>query len=624
MFGLVLIYLVAMVVSVPVCTRLGLGALPGYLLIGLIMGQGGTNLLGAMGYSPGDVMEFSEFGIVFMLFLIGLEMNPAHIREKGKELFSLGTAQMLSAIFAICAVFFVFGLHKSLGSRALILSACVLAFSSTAIAIPALDSLGYKTTSSKERSFLILIFQDILVIPFLTILPLLAPTSGFVSSDGPAYLKILKVFIAVACIAALSWLLLKKVFKTVAELKLQELFTALTLMIVLVSSGMMHAAGVSYSFGAFLAGTMLSTSEYRFQLEADLAPFKGLLLGAFFISLGATLDWAAIMQNGGLFAAVFFSLLIVKGVSLFGIGRLLKISAADRGVMAISLAQGSEFALVLFLEMQNLKYFPPSTASAFSAAVIASMFVTPVALKFYKQYFEPKFFKKVSQEKTGEAPKNKKSDVLVAGLGRFGQGIVRLLRANRVRPTVLDFDGEQIEILKGIGLEAFYGDVSRMDLLEMAGAHDAKVLVLAIDSYETTTKIIPVIRKTFPHLKIFARAYDRIHAYQLLALGVDQVLIETSGSAFEMGRRVMEAIGFHPRSAFQAKTVFQRENEASIRRLAKEYHSSDEESFFALSRQAVLELEHMLQDDGKQSRKYGSDRGWASTVAARDPDENSM
>jgi len=616
MLGLAIIYLVSMVVSVPIFTKIGLGALPGYLLIGVFLGSGGANILGALGHSPTEVLELSEFGIVFMLFLIGLEIDPKSFKQKGKDLLGLGSAQVVFSVIVIAVVLFALFRQQFTASTLLIL-ALVLAFSSTAIAIPALDALGYSSSQVKGRTFLVLLFQDLLVIPFLSLLPLLSPqTAKTLAADSETgWLKFGKVLLASGCVLGLSFIILKKVFRLVAQLKLHELFTALALMIVLASAAIMHTAGVSLSFGAFLAGTMLSTSEYRYQLETDLAPFKGLLMGAFFISLGASLDLTAVALNFPLFITVFLSLTVLKGLAVGVVSRLFKMPRADRGVFAISLAQGSEFALVLFFEMRSHEFFGPEIASVLSGAVIASMFVTPIALKIYKMFIEPRFFQQVTTQK-GEEPQNLRAKVLVAGLGRFGQGVVRLLRANGIKPTVLDFDGDQIEILKGFGLEAFYGDVSRMDLLEAAGAGDATILVLAIDSFATTTEIIPKIRQAFPHLKIYARAYDRVHAYELMGLKVDHVLIETSGSAFEMGRRVLVGLGAYPRAAYQAKVLFEKRNEASIHRLAKHYHESDEETFFTMSKQASMELENMLKDDLSEGRQDHIDRGWTSAPSS--------
>ncbi|MEO5969033.1 MAG: cation:proton antiporter, partial [Bdellovibrionia bacterium] len=372
--------------------------------------------------------------------------------------------------------------------------------------------------------------------------------------------------------------------------------TAMALLLVVATTLLMNMVGLSPALGAFLAGVVLAESEYRHQLETDIAPFKGLLLGVFFISVGAGIDFQLLRDHPTFVASAVLTIIVVKWLVLFLVGKIGKLPLPDTLLLAFSLAQGGEFAFVLLKYAEAEGIFDSPTSQSLTAAVVLSMFCSPLLIQGYFKWIQPRFAA-VRHKREPDKIDDNESPVIVAGFGRFGQMVTRLLRACGLKPTVLDFDAEQVDIVRRFGMKAFYGDASQMDLLRSAGAGQAKLLIIAIDDAEKALQIIDCVKKEFPHLKILARAYDRIQAYEMIHRGVSNPYIETSGSALNLGIEALQVLGFPAQEALRASQLFKRRNDESIQALAKAYMELDNSAYVAHARKWTYALEKTLQGD---------------------------
>jgi voltage-gated potassium channel Kch len=358
----------------------------------------------------------------------------------------------------------------------------------------------------------------------------------------------------------------------------------------------MNQVGLSPSLGAFLAGVVLADNEYRHQLETDIEPFKGLLLAIFFISVGSGINFRLIQENPQLICSIVISIMVVKWFVLFGLGKLSKISLPDQLLFAFSLSQGGEFAFVLLKVAQEKGVILPAIAQSLTISVAISMFLAPLLIQVYFKWIQPKFSGCPSDRSPDEIDEIG-NPVIIAGFGRFGQMVGRLLRGCGIRPTVLDYDADQIEVLRRFGIKAYYGDATQMDLLRSAGAEHARLFIVAIDDASKILELVDSVKKEFPHLKILSRAYDRIHAYELIQRGIQYPYIETSGSALSLGTEALRIMGFSESKALKASQLFKEHNDESIRELAKIYHEADEATFLTHARNWISALEGMLQKD---------------------------
>lgn len=587
-----LIYLLAMVVVVPFSKYIGLGSVIGYLIAGAIIGPHGLNLL--QNISDGTP-QLAEFGVIMMLLLIGLELSPRLLLKMWGPVFGLGSLQLLGTITAFSGGMLLLGTQWPTA----IAVGMIVAVSSTAIALQTLKEQGYSKSVAGERAFAVLLFQDLAVIPILAILPFLA-TGGNGTPDSSAVEKSLLVFGAVIAIVGAGRFLIRPLFKIISRIKLRETFTALALLIVTASAALMHAVGLSPALGAFLAGVVLADSEFRHQIETDIEPFKGLLLGLFFITIGSSIQLGLIAQNPLILAQWTLAIVLVKAAIVYAIGRLAKIRAPESLLFAVALAQGGEFAFVLIAQSGNL--LSPETAQILTASIALSMAAAPLLIKFTIRYGMSRLECVKTEERLPDTVDESEKDnpVLVVGIGRFGQTLIRFLRANGYLATVLDIDSEQIDIMARFGIKSYFGDGSNIDLLRAAGLDRAKMLVLAIDEPETAIKIVESIRQHYPKLPIFTRAFDRLHAYRLIHLGVNDVAIETSGSAVMLGTEVLKALGMRPERAEAKARLFQTNNQRSIWDLSKRYQEDDRETFLQASRQSTEQLEAMLRSDPEE------------------------
>jgi monovalent cation:proton antiporter-2 (CPA2) family protein len=592
-----LVYLVVMVAVVPLSKRLGLGSVIGYLVAGALIGPRGLDLL-RQGDS-GQTGQIAEFGVIMMLLLIGLELNPSMLWKMRGPIFGLGTAQVAATV----ALFSAASLATGLPWQAAVTIGMVLSVSSTAIVMQTLQEKGYAKTLGGERAFSVLLFQDIAVIPILAVMPFLASSLG-VAFDGegggeghsPAAKGAL-IFAAVVGVIVGGRYLMRPLFRAIAKTKLRETFTALALLIVVGSAALMHAVGVSPALGAFLAGVVLADSEFRHQIEADIEPFKGLLLGLFFITVGAGIDLRLLVSSPLSVAGWVLAIILAKAAVVYGIGRASRIPPPESLLFAAALAQGGEFAFVLIGQAGGL--LTPETAQMLTTAVAISMALAPLLIALTISQGMSRLDCVESDKRAPDTvdESDRTNPVLVIGVGRFGQTLIRFLRANDIACTVLDIDSEQIDIIARFGIRSYFGDGANMDLLRAAGIGNAQALVIAIDEWETTIKIVEEVRVAFPDLPIYCRAYDRIHAYRLLHLGICDLAIETSGSALALGVEVLRCMGASEEQANRKAMLFKRNNDHSIHELAKQYHELDRDAFIQATRQMGEQLEAMLRSD---------------------------
>jgi monovalent cation:proton antiporter-2 (CPA2) family protein len=586
------IYLLAAIVAVPLAKRLGLGSVIGYLLAGAVIGPYALRFVDG----GGDVMHFAEFGVVMMLFVIGLELRPALLWQMRRPILGLGGLQVLGTAVVVGLAALWIGLPW----KSSLAVGLILAMSSTAIVLQSLGERGLLKTPAGEASFAVLLFQDIAVIPILALMPLLAlaPGADAAAHAGmmgslPGWQQALLVVAAVTAIVFAGRFLLRPFFRFIARTRLREMFTATALFIVVGIALLMQKLGLSPALGTFVAGVVLAESEYRVQLEADIEPFKGLLLGLFFISVGASIDFSLIAQGPGTIALIVAALLTLKFVVLLTLGRVFKLKAGEGMLFAFALAQGGEFAFVLFSFATQNAVLPAEIANLLVASVALSMAAAPLLLTIEERLVRP-LFQKCKPERPPDEIDEHDNPVILAGFGRFGHIVGRLLRANGFGTTVLDHDADQVEMLGHYGMKSFYGDASRLDLLEAAGARHAKLFVLAIDDEAKTLQIIETVQREFPRLKILARATSRQHAYEILRLGVNQVYRETLGSALDLSIDALRALGMDERRARRVAEIFREHDEASVREMA---HLPDDEEYVSIARKHIENLERALQSD---------------------------
>lgn len=587
------IYLLAAIVAVPVAKRLGLGSVIGYLLAGTIIGPHALGLVGG----GSDVMHFAEFGVVMMLFVIGLELRPVLLWQMRRPILGMGGLQVIGTALVLGGI----ALWLGLAWKSAVAIGLIFSMSSTAIVLQSLGERGLRKTAGGEASFAVLLFQDIAIIPIIALMPLLAiaPGAAEASHAGvmgglPGWAQALVVIAAVAAIVLAGRFLLRPFFRYIARTRLREMFTATALFIVIAIALLMQILGLSPALGTFVAGVVLAESEYRVQLEADIEPFKGLLLGLFFISVGASIDFSLIAQQPGTIASIVAGLIVVKFVVLLGIARVFRLKGAEGMLFAFAMAIGGEFAFVLFSFATQNAVLPAATANLLVASVALSMAIGPLLLTIEQKLVRPRF-QKCKPERPADEIDEHDNPVILAGFGRFGHIVGRLLRANGFGTTVLDHDADQVELLGRFGMKSFYGDASRLDLLEAAGARHAKLFVLAIDDETKTLEIIGTVQREFPDLKILARATSRQHAYEILRLGVDQVFRETLGSALDLTVTALRELGVDDRRAHRVVDIFRQHDEASVREMAR--LRDDDESYVSVARKHIENLERALQSD---------------------------
>ncbi len=591
-----LIYLAAAVVFVPIAKKLGMGSVLGYLLGGMIIGP---YFLGFVGEEGKDILHFAEFGVVMMLFLIGLELEPSHLWKMRRLILGTGIVQ-LGTTTILC---FVLLMVAGFTWQAALASGLALSMSSTAIVMQTLREKGLTKTEAGKSSFAVLLFQDISVIPILALLPLLAAAGVKMSSGGPSTLmegmsgwgQTATLLVAANAVVVAGRFIFIPFLRFIARIRLTELFTAAALLIVIATAYLMMRVGLSPALGTFLAGLVLANSEFRHELESDIEPFKGILLGLFFIAVGASINFTLIMDHPGRILALVCGILIVKSLVLYGTGRIARLSFDQNMIFSLGLGQVGEFAFVLFAFIAQLRILSEQWTDMMMGATAISMTVTPFLLLANERLILPRIG-------TRQAPEERESDdisgehsVIIAGFGHFGSTVGRFLRASGVHATILDNDSDRVDLLRKMGFKVFYGDATRLDILKSAGAHEAKILVAAIDSPEINLDLIEKTRKEFPNLNIMVRARSRLDAYELMDTGIRDIYRESLDTSVRLGVDVLIKLGFRKYSANRAGLNFLKYDEAALRTLAAQRH--DQDSYIFTTREQIELQEQLLAND---------------------------
>ena len=598
------IYLAAAVIAVPVAKKLGLGSIIGYLAAGIAIGPWGLKLV----TNVQDILHFAEFGVVLMLFLVGLELEPKRLWNLRRPIFGWGSAQVLGCTALLTGAAMAFGV----GWKIALVAGLGLALSSTAIALQAIGERNLMPTSSGQAGFSILLFQDVAAIPILALLPLL----GAIALDGEAVaqsnraLEALKIIAVIGGIVLGGRLLLRPVLRWIANSDTPEIFTAASLLLVVGIAALMQFVGLSMALGAFLAGVLLAESEYRRELETDIEPFKGLLLGLFFIAVGMSIDFGVLLQSPGLMAAILFGFLGMKLVVIYTLARAMKLPFQERPVFTVLLAQGGEFAFVVFQAAAGAKVFSMETSSLLIGAVALSMLITPLLLIAVDKLLLPRYAN-CNTTSVEEISEPQTAPIIIAGFGRYGQIVGRMLLAQGIAPTVLDHDADMIESARSFGYRVFYGDATRLDLLRTAGAASAKILVVAVDSLEQSIKIVDMVKEHFPQLQIVARARDVTHWNQLRDRGVMRVEREVFESSLRSARSVLELLGHPPHEARQSAMRFRQHNLALFEQLYP--HHKDRAKVIAVAKQGRAQLEEQMAQEREQMAQKRP-AGWHDEV----------
>ena len=582
------VYFAAAVLAVMVAHRLGLGSVAGYLLAGIAIGPWGFRLV----EEPEAVHAFAELGVVFLLFVIGLELEPHRLWSMRKRLAGLGVAQVLgsTALIAVAA------LAVGIDARTALVAGMALSLSSTALALAPLTDRGALGSHGGQSTFAVLLFQDLAVIPMLALLPLLGSAGG---GAGFSWRGVVFALGAIAGTLVLGHYLARPVFRHIARTRLREIFTAFALLLVLGIALLFERVGLSMALGAFLAGVLLAESEYRHEIEAAIDPFKGLLLGLFFISVGMGVDFSLLQSRPALVVGLIAGLLALKGAVLWIIAHAVRMPKSERPLFILLLAQGGEFAFVLFGLAAANGAIDAAPAQALTLAVALSMLATPFLLVAHDRVIAPRF-----ADAPARAPdKPEPGQVIVAGLGRVGQVVARLLNASGYHPTVLDDDPDHVEQSRKFGFRVFYGDATRLDLLHAAGADSADLLVITLDDPDAITRLARTARKHFPKLRVIARARDMRHMFELSDLGVEMIERETWLAALKLGEMALGAASGNAGRAERAARAFA-EHDEEVRAKLYEVHKGAPDAHVTVSNELRDQLKRTLEEDqtGVRSR----------------------
>jgi monovalent cation:proton antiporter-2 (CPA2) family protein len=574
------LFLAAAVVAVPLAKRLGLGAVLGYLLAGIAIGPWGFAWIGRVE----DVLQASEFGVVFLMFIIGLELQPSRLWRLRREVFGMGGAQVLATTVLLASIALALGQRPA----AALVAGFGLAMSSTAFVLQMLAEKKELASRHGRAAFAILLFQDISVIPFLAILPLLAGDNTMQSSEAwQGAGKLIAIFVAVIGLGRYA---LRPVFRALALTNTPEVFTAAALLTVIGFALAMQGAGMSMSFGAFLAGVLLADSEYRHELQADIEPFKGLLLGLFFIAVGMSANVGLIVTQPLAVLGLVAALIAIKVAVLYVVGRAFDLPKTSSRALGVAASQGGEFAFVLFTAAVASHVMPQSLADLLVVAVTVSMMATPPLYALQARIRGP-----AAPERPYDTPDGAENPVIIAGFGPFGQIVARAMRVRKIGFTVLEKNPEQVDFVRRFGNKIFYGDAGRLDLLKAARADKAKAFVLTIPKLEPSIQIAESVRKHFPHLRIYAVAVDRNHAMHLMDLGIAQVIRRSYFSSLEMTRQILIDFGDSEARAAENIRKFRAHDEETL--LKQQAVFRDEQKLIQTSQEAVRELEQLFEAD---------------------------
>lgn len=589
----ILLFLFAAVVAVPIAQRLGIGAVLGYLLAGIAMGPWGFGVI----RDVDEILHFSELGVVFLMFIIGLELNPGKLWQLRRQIFGVGAGQVILTALVLGGLLWL--THFSW--QAAVIGGIGLAMSSTAMALQLMQDKGMTRNEGGQLGFAVLLFQDIAVIPALALIPVLAGTS----SGGNDWSMIgMKVLAFVGMLVGGRYLL-RPIFRLIVASGVREVFTAAALLVVLGAALFMQELGFSMALGTFIAGILLAESEYQHELEIAIEPFKGLLLGLFFISVGMALNLGVLYTHILLVLLSVIILVMVKGGVLYLLARVFGLRTSVRLQFAAVLSQGGEFAFVLFSAAGAQKVISQSQLSLLLVVVTLSMMTTPLLLKYIDRILVRRYN---AQEESDEKHfvEDNEPQVIIVGFGRFGQVVGRLLMANKMRITVLERDISAVGLMRSFGYQVYYGDATRLELLRAAGAEKAKSIVITCNEPEDTLQIVRLCQENFPHLNILARARGRVEAHELLQAGVQNFSRETFSSALELGKKALVTLGMHPHSAYRAQQHFRRLDMRMLRELVPQVQGDVAQ--ISRVKEARRELEDVFQSEMHKERRQQD--GW--------------
>ena len=616
------IYLLAAVIAVPIAKRLGLGSVLGYLIAGVVIGP----IIGLVGEETTTIQHFAEFGVVMMLFLVGLELEPKMLWAMRNRLMGLGGLQVGGTTAIVMGIALFFGQPWTIA----LTIGLIFALSSTAIVLQTFNEKGLSKTEGGKNAFSVLLFQDIAVIPMLAFIPLLtlpelieAAQSAVASASDhheelslvaglPGWAYGLVITASIAIVVVGGHFLSRPLFRFVASSGLREIFTATALMLVIGIAALMSLVGLSPALGTFLAGVVLANSEFRHELESNIDPFKGLLLGLFFITVGAGINFDVLFNDFGLIIGLTLGVMLLKALVLFTLALIFKIKNSDRWLFTLSLAQAGEFGFVLLSFSAQNHVLPADIVQTLSLVVALSMFLTPGLFILFDKVILPRYEQKSNDREADTI--EEKGTVIIAGIGRFGQIVNRLLVSNDVKTVVLDHQANQVDLLRSINIKSYFGDATRHDLLHTAGIEEAAMLVVAIDNQDSSVELVKYVKHTYPKVKILARAFDRGHSYRLREAGADSVVSETYHSALEMGAEALRSLGHHPFFVEQQKSTYQRVESRKSEKLYQAWSEAEENPRYDNNyRQIFIHLEEAMKEDMKKDRsdKHSrSERGW--------------
>ena len=605
-----LVYLGAAVVAVPLARLLGLGSIIGYLGAGIAIGPFGLALV----TDPQAMLHFAEFGVVLMLFLVGLELEPRRLWSLRRPIFGWGSVQLFGSAALVLGV----GVAAGLDWRLALVAGLGLGMSSTAIGLGVLAERNMMATTAGQSVLSVALLQDIAAIPILALVPLLAV--GGAAGDGNGWLSAAKAFGVIAAIILGGRLLLRPALRWIARSDTPEIFTAAALLLVVATAALMQSVGLSMALGAFLAGVLLAESEYRRELETDLEPFKGLLLGLFFIAVGMSIDFGAVLAQPALVAAIVAGFLVVKALVLWAMARTMPLPLVERPVFVILLAQGGEFGFVVFQAAAGAGVIDAQASSLLVAGVAISMLLTPLLLVLADRVLAPRLASHAAAH--GDGPKfdeinePQHAPILICGFGRYGQIIGRLINANGLSAPVLDHSAEQVAGVRLFGWPAFYGDATRLDLLRVAGAEHARVIVVAIDDVEQSLEVVDIVQAHFAQATLVVRARNATHWYGLHKRGVQHIERETLDSALMSGRSVLELMGMERHAARTQALRFRRHTLDLLEQTAP--HQGDEKKLVSISMQGRRELEDMWSRERAERQDQKARRGEGFSTRPRD------
>ncbi|MEZ9439800.1 monovalent cation:proton antiporter-2 (CPA2) family protein [Vibrio atlanticus] len=616
------IYLLAAVIAVPIAKRLGLGSVLGYLIAGVVIGP----IIGLVGEETTTIQHFAEFGVVMMLFLVGLELEPKMLWAMRNRLMGLGGLQVGGTTAIVMGIALFFGQPWTIA----LTIGLIFALSSTAIVLQTFNEKGLSKTEGGKNAFSVLLFQDIAVIPMLAFIPLLAlpelieaAQSAVASTSDhheelslvaglPGWAYGLVITASIAIVVVGGHFLSRPLFRFVASSGLREIFTATALMLVIGIAALMSLVGLSPALGTFLAGVVLANSEFRHELESNIDPFKGLLLGLFFITVGAGINFDVLFNDFGLIIGLTLGVMLLKALVLFTLALIFKIKNSDRWLFTLSLAQAGEFGFVLLSFSAQNHVLPADIVQTLSLVVALSMFLTPGLFILFDKVILPRYEQKSNDREADTI--EEKGTVIIAGIGRFGQIVNRLLVSNDVKTVVLDHQANQVDLLRSINIKSYFGDATRHDLLHTAGIEEAAMFVVAIDNQDSSVELVKYVKHTYPKVKILARAFDRGHSYRLREAGADSVVSETYHSALEMGAEALRSLGHHPFFVEQQKSTYQRVESRKSEKLYQAWSEAEENPRYDNNyRQIFIHLEEAMKEDMKKDRsdKHSrSERGW--------------